>query len=228
MVQSRIVLLVDHDPESRECTRELLQGCGYDVHSLVTADEFRAWTREPMPHCLLMDQELAAALGCDHAGFVAHHAAGVPVVFLSRQADMRAAVGAMKAGAIDFLTRPLRDVELLEAVAIAVECGDELRARQVRQERGRALVARLTRREREVFELLLEGKRNKVIAAELASQESTVKVHRSRLMRKLEVRSLAQLVKLGGVLERPAASVQPQAAATSPARIPAPDFRIPF
>jgi FixJ family two-component response regulator len=128
----------------------------------------------------------------------------IPVVCIAAQATAALAVRAMKAGAVDYLCLPVVTEDLAQAIATAVDVGRRWREEDSRRSRARALVARLTPREQSVFALVLDGMLNKQIACCLGSSEATVKVHRSRLMRKLEVRSLVELIRLGQELEGPA------------------------
>ena len=197
----------------RHCDK-LLQGLGYGVCAYPDGAGFAAYGIRGRPQCLVLDYDLA-----DHSAFdvqrrAQNAAPRIPVVGVSAASSVVTAVRAMKEGAIDFLDLPLDEAGLAQAVARAIHVADGWRASDGRRMRARALLGRLTPRERAVFSLVLDGKLNKQIADCLDSREATVKVHRSRLMRKLEVRSLVELLRFGSDLD---ADLAPDAAAARPA-----------
>jgi FixJ family two-component response regulator len=215
---ARRIHIVHSDVRTRRRLHAQLVSLGYGARSFADGEGFIAGGLPECPDCLVLDCDLPDD-GAPSLQLVAQHGdACVPVVFVADDADVGTAVRAMKAGAVDFLELPVPDEQLAEAVARATVLADAWRAEAARCARAHALVARLTPRERAVFELLLEGRLNKQIAGALDSREATVKVHRSRLIRKLEVRSLAELLDLGRQLEqdsvRVAMRMQGMAAAT--------------
>lgn len=186
-----MVWVVDDDQAVGVALSRLLRAAALNVVVMRSARELLEALTHSAPDCLLLDLWLEDATGLDLL-----HAIRVPVVFLSADADVRASVQAMKAGAIDFLEKPVDDGALLDAVIRAVARGRSWReARAVREEASN-LLATLTPREREVFSLVALGKPNKRIAAELGTTEKTIKVHRGRVMAKLGADSVVDLVRL--------------------------------
>jgi FixJ family two-component response regulator len=186
-----VVWVVDDDQAVCVALARLLRAAALHVVVLRSGRELLEALAHSAPDCLLLDLWLEDATGLDLL-----HAVRVPVVFLSADADVRASVQAMKAGAIDFLEKPVDDGALLDAVIRAVARGRSWReARAVREEASK-LLATLTPREREVFSLVALGKPNKRIAAELGTTEKTIKVHRGRVMAKLGAASVVDLVRL--------------------------------
>ena len=186
-----VVWVVDDDQTVGVALSRLLRAAALNVVVMRSARELLEALTHSAPDCLLLDLWLEDATGLDLL-----HAIRVPVVFLSADADVRASVQAMKAGAIDFLEKPVDDGALLDAVIRAVARGRSWReARAVREEASN-LLATLTPREREVFSLVALGKPNKRIAAELGTTEKTIKVHRGRVMAKLGADSVVDLVRL--------------------------------
>lgn len=195
--ETKWVHIVDGAAAHRKWLTRLLAELGYRVESFTSAAAFLAESPIVRPCCLLLDVTLH-----DESGLMLQHhlrqaGAGIPIVFMTADGDIALGVRAMKAGAIDVLAKPLRTAELLAAIESAHAKSREWQGAQLMELRARELHARLTPREREVLALVLRGRRNKQIADVLESQESTVKVHRSRLMRKLEARTLAELLRLG-------------------------------
>lgn len=196
------IYIVDRDRIESETLAKTLVALGYHVRVVASAAELAGAPLPDVDCCVLLDVSFS-----DQSAFELHQHfldsdADVDVVFMTAHSDISMAVAAMKRGAVDFLTKPLRLSELLPAVDTALLRSALRRDARRRRAQFDARVARLTPREREVLALVLEGKRNKQIADALASQESTVKVHRSRLMRKLEVRTLADLLRIGAELGR--------------------------
>jgi FixJ family two-component response regulator len=197
MPNPNIVYIVDSEISVRRRLTRLLSDSGYDAQSFASADAFLFFASLDRPCCLLLDVRVP-----DRLGFALHERLRssefkVPVIFMTGHVDIATVVRAMKAGAIDFLTKPVSKGELLPAIRLALAKSAEWHASQLKQLLARERLARLTPREREVFVLVLAGKRNKQIAETLASQEATVKVHRSRLMHKLETGTLAELLRFG-------------------------------
>lgn len=196
------IYVVDRDRAACETLAKTLISLGYDLR---VAPSAAALAGAPLPDvncCVLVDVSYNDPSAFELQQHFLDNDADVGVVFMTAHGDISMAVTAMKRGAVDFLTKPLRMSELLPAVDAALLHSAERRDARRHRAQFNARVARLTPREREVLALVLEGKRNKQIADALASQESTVKVHRSRLMRKLEVRTLADLLRIGSELGR--------------------------
>ena len=191
-----MVWVVDDDHAVGAALSRLLRTAALQVQVMRSAGELLDALAHSAPDCLLLDLWLGDAMALDLLPRLQLHAGQVPVVFLTADADVRTSVRAMKAGAIDFLVKPVEDGPLLDAVIRAVARGRAwLEARAVR-EQATTLLASLTPREREVFGLVALGKPNKRIAAELGTTEKTIKVHRGRVMAKLGAESVVDLVRL--------------------------------
>jgi FixJ family two-component response regulator len=196
------VFLVDDDARVRKSVSRLLTANGRDVRAFASAEEFLAAHDSATPGCAVFDVAMPGIDGLGLQRALSAEGAQRPVIFLTGKGDIPTSVTAMKAGAIDFLTKPVRDKHLLDAIARA-----ELVDAAARHGRGelaaiRAKIETLTPREREVLSHVVAGRLNKQIAADLGTVEKTVKVHRGRVMEKLGVRSVADLVRLaekGGV-----------------------------
>jgi len=204
------VFVVDDDAGVRKALTRLLRASGREVRAFASPQEFLEQHDPAEPGCLVLDLALPQQSGLDFHLQLAAAGSERPVVFISGQGDVPTSVRAMKAGAVDFLTKPFDELQLLGAVQAAME--RDSRARAVRAERRRVgdRLAKLTSREREVLEHVVAGRLNKHIAAQLGTVEKTVKVHRGRIMRKMGAGSLVELVRmadLAGV--RPSPSQPP-------------------
>lgn len=170
---------------------------GYEVQAFASVTDFIAHGVAARPECVVAEALLGDLGGLELMERLRELDPTIPVVFASRSGDVRLIVRAMRAGAVDFLQKPVAEARLREAVARAVERTVAMRALELRRASALERFARLTPRERVILAQILQGRLNKQIAATLACQEATVKVHRSRLMRKLGVRSLARLAQFG-------------------------------
>ena len=192
----QIVFIVDDDPSVRDALVSLLASVDQEALAFATPEEFLAYERPEGPSCIVLDVRLPDRSGLDvHRDLVA---AGVfsPVIFISGHADVRMSVAGMKAGAIEFLTKPFRDQELLDAIQRGLRIDRARQERAAELDGWRRMAAALTPREREVMGLVAQGLANKEIASSLAISEITVKVHRSQVMRKMAARSLPELVRI--------------------------------
>lgn len=200
------VSVVDDDAMVLKSLGRLLQSAGYAVQTFSSGQDFLAHPDGGTPGCIVMDLSMPGLNGLDLQQALARKADRRPVVFISGQGSIATSVAAMKAGAIDFLTKPFDASRLLGVVGAAIE--RDLISRDGRRERAavEARLASLTRREREVLERVAAGKLNKQIAAELGTAEKTVKVHRARMMRKMQVDSLAGLVRAWTSIRPPGGS----------------------
>lgn len=196
MTEPGIIHLVDDDPSIRRALKRLLAAAGHACETWESAEAFLARPPSPAGGCAIVDLELPGASGLELQDRLAGHAEAMPVIFLTGRGDIAKSVRAMKGGAIDFLTKPVEAAALLAAIAAALDRCNTLRAAQTAGAEAGARLARLTAREREVLAMVVDGRLNKQIAADLGIAEKTVKVHRGRVMHKLEVRTLADLVRL--------------------------------
>jgi RNA polymerase sigma factor (sigma-70 family) len=191
-----IVFVVDDDPSVRRAIKMLLQSVGLEVELYGSAQEFLPGRPADRPSCLVLDIRLPGVSGLDFQRQLNEAKINIPIIFISAHGDVPMTVRAMKAGAIEFLTKPFRDQDLLDAVQVAL---DRDRARRQREGEIATLRERfesLSAREREVVAMVVSGMPNKQIAAKIGITENTVKVHRSRAMEKLQAQSLADLVKM--------------------------------
>jgi FixJ family two-component response regulator len=198
-----LVSVVDDDPSVRRSLARLVKGAGYRVEAYASAHEFLARPPEEGPACLLLDVRMPGLTGLDLQETLAIAAHSTSIVFITGYRDVRASVKAMKAGAVDFLTKPVDDEELLGAIERAVARASAARVEEDRVTEIRERIKTLTPREAEVFALVVTGMLNKQIAFDLGVSEKMVKVHRGRVMEKMRARSLAELVRLadeGGVI----------------------------
>ena len=198
-----LVSVVDDDPSVRRSLARLVKSAGYRVEAYASAHEFLARPPEEGPACLLLDVRMPGLTGLDLQETLAIAAHSTSIVFITGYRDVRASVKAMKAGAVDFLTKPVDDEELLGAIERAVARAGAARLEEDRITEIRERIKTLTPREAEVFALVVTGMLNKQIAFDLGVSEKMVKVHRGRVMEKMRARSLAELVRLadeGGVI----------------------------
>ncbi len=190
------VFVIDDDAAIRDALQSLISSMKLHVELFGSAAEFLQRERPDVPSCLVLDVRLPGISGLDFQRKLTEVNHSIPVIFITGHGDIPMSVRAMKAGAVEFLTKPFRDQDLLDAIHVALE-----RDRARRQQESEMIVLRerfesLTPREQEVLPLVVSGRLNKQIAAELGTSEITVKVHRASVMRKMQADSLPDLVKM--------------------------------
>ncbi len=190
-----IVFIVDDDARMRESLSDLLESLGWRAIALGSAGEYISYPRPDLPGCLILDVELPDINGLDFQKQISH-GDHPPIVFLTGHGDISSSVRAIKDGAVDFLTKPFTERELVDAIQSAVDRDRVARQERAELERLRKRLGSLTPREREVLPLVVSGLLNKQAAAELGISEVTLQNHRSKIMQKMEAASLADLVRI--------------------------------
>ena len=191
-----VVFVIDNDPSMRAALEDLVRSVQLEVRSFASPQEFLASKRSDVPGCLVLDVRLPGMSGLTFHSELARMGVDLPVIFITRHGDIRMSVRAMKAGAFDFLTKPFRDQDVLDAIHAAIERHRERRRDAALLCDLRERYATLTERERQTMSLVVIGRANKQIAADLDLSEMTVKVHRGQAMRKMRARSLPELVRI--------------------------------
>jgi len=191
-----IVFVVDDDPSVRRAIKRLVGSVRLEVELFGSAQEFLRSKRPDAPSCLVLDIRLPGVSGLDFQRELAQANIHIPIIFITAHGDIPMTVRAMKAGAVEFLTKPFRDQDLLDAIQLALERDRARRQQEAEIAALRERFESLTPREREVLPLVVSGLLNKQIAAEIGTSETTVKVHRGQLMRKMGADSLADLVRM--------------------------------
>jgi RNA polymerase sigma factor (sigma-70 family) len=203
MTAAPLVFVIDDDPSVRSSLKFLLSTVGLQVETSDSADRFLCKKRPDVPSCLVLDIRLPGLSGIDFQRELAERNICIPIVFLTGYGDIPMSVRAIKAGAVEFLTKPFRDQDLLDAVHVALDRDRARRKQESELADIRQRFDSLTAREQEVVSMVVAGMLNKQIAAELGTAESTVKVQRSRAMEKMQAESLAHLIKMMQKLQLP-------------------------
>lgn len=195
MSREPTVFVVDDDPALTDGLKLLLTAAGLRVETFPNAQAFLAEYRPERPGCVVADIRMPGMSGLELQERLVTDGVGIPVIILTGHGDVSAAVRALKGGAVDFLEKPFNAQTLLEQINKAIAKDAETRRAEERQAEVARCLARLTPREAEILELIINGRANKVIAVELSISERTVELHRSRIMKKMQVRSVTELVR---------------------------------
>ena len=201
MSSAAFVHIVDDDQAVRESLGDLLQSMDYRVALYESASDFLKVELPDVPACLVLDVRLPGTSGLELQAYLAGINVGLPVILMTGYGDIPMSVRAMKLGAVDFLTKPIRNQDLLDAVAVAIRKDGDRRLETAHMAQLKEKYALLTARERQVMALVASGLMNKQVAQELSISEVTVKMHRGSLMRKLEAKSLATLARIAEALD---------------------------
>lgn len=196
-----LVYVIDDDPYIRESLQELLRSVGRRAWTYESTRKFMAGERPDEPSCLVLDVRLPERSGLEFQRDLREAGIRMPIIFITGHGDVPMSVAAMKAGALEFLTKPFRDQDFLDAVDRAIRLDKECRENAVVLNELRERYDELTPREREVLALVVQGKLNKQVAADLGLSEITVKVHRANVMRKMRAQSLPDLVRITDKLD---------------------------
>jgi FixJ family two-component response regulator len=195
-----VVFVVDDDASVREALASLLGSVALHVECFASPGEFLRRRKSESPSCLVLDVRMPGFSGLDLQRKLARAEHQIPIIFISAHGDIPMAVGAMKAGAIEFLPKPFRDEDLLDAIRQALDRDKAAKARRTEMLEIRSRHTRLTARQHQIMTLIVEGKLNKQIAAKLGLSENTIKVHRRRIMERMGAASVAELVHMIGRL----------------------------
>ena len=194
------IVVIDDDASVRRALDNLFKSVGFEVELFASPQEFLQSERPDRPGCIVLDIRFPGRSGLDMQRDLASAKIQLPIIFITGYGDIPMSVRAMKAGAVEFLTKPFRDQDLLDAVGTALEKDRTRRAGELRLAELRARSDTLTARERQVMSLVVAGRLNKQIAGELGVSEMTVKMHRRQVMRKMQAAGVAQLVRLADQL----------------------------
>ena len=195
------VFIVDDDRSMRQAVQDLVESVGLRAESFATGGEFLGRGRITSPSCLVLDVRLPQVSGLDFQNRLAEVGIQIPIIFITAHGDVPMSVKALKAGAVEFLTKPFRDQDLLDAIQQALQRDRAAREQQAEILNVHERYKTLTPREREVMVLVVSGLLNKQIAAEIGASEATIKIHRGNMMQKMQVGSLIELVRVSDKLK---------------------------
>ncbi|MRX08732.1 response regulator [Pseudoduganella sp. FT25W] len=195
-----LIYIVDDEAPLRDAISSLLRSIGMQVASFPSVAAFLAEPRRELTSCLLLDVRLQGVSGLDFQAELNRDGVALPIIFMTGHGDIPMSVRAMKAGAVDFLAKPFRDQDLLDAIHLALAADQERRQRDQASNGVKACYATLTPREREIMALAARGLMNKQIAGEVGTSEITVKIHRGNAMRKMQAKTFADLVRMAETL----------------------------
>ena len=195
-----LITVIDDDASFRRSTARLIAAAGHKVQTFANAGEYLRSKHPGTTSCIVLDVFMPGLSGLELQQKLAKAGAQIPLIFVTGHGDIPTSVRAMKAGAIEFLTKPFRDRDLLNSIEQAIQRDRIFRREEAKLQKLRARYESLTPRQREVMALVVSGKLNKQIAAELNTVEKTIKFHRARVMKKMEVISVAELVRIAAIL----------------------------
>ncbi len=201
--EETVVFVVDDEDAARSAIRSLLDSVRIRVETFASTAEFLEYRRPDGPACLVLDVRLPGVSGLDFQKELAARQISIPIIFITGHGDIPMSVEAMKAGAVEFLTKPFRGQVLLDAIRQAIERDRAARAQQLQVSELRTRLETLTPREREVLQFVISGLLNKQIGAALGASERTIKIHRGQVMRKMRAESVPDLVRMADALGIP-------------------------